>query len=110
MRKQKSRVFVVLLENSGTLDSYFLWRVKDVETQQADLKYEVMRGGNIELRDYTIQMLKAAGCAVRFYDVQDKHWKQYSGEGGLIVVSGNRSGDWGLPSLEEFERDYLRVL
>jgi len=108
MRRTKSRVHAVLLENEREIQLYSLIRIKDVETEKAELsirRVDGWRGGDGEL---LIETLIACGVAVRFFDKDEKVWKQAT-EDGITVVRGTDNGSWASPDVDEFEQEYLSV-
>jgi len=111
MKRIRSKTFAVLLMEGERLGAYFLARQRDEDTDTRspfylDIEPCKTTWGRQD-QNNLIMILVAAGIAVRFFDEEERQWMQLILGGEYIQVSGNRDGSWGVPSLEDFERDYL---
>lgn len=105
----KSRTFAVIINVGSSLGFYFLHK----ETRDGESKLKVkfkVSPLDSKNKDALISLLSDAGLTVRFYDHEEKQWMDMSASVGYVPAPGNRDGTWGKPSLEEFERDYLKVV
>lgn len=124
MATRKSKTFAVL-PNTGALDVFFLWREQQTEDpsitldgsptwigqQRKDLKWQQTRTPwPTADRDKLIELLSKAGLTVRYFDPEEKKWMEQSLSAGLQPAPGTgREPSWTVPTLEEFERDYLQA-
>ena len=115
MRVSISRRFAVLVENGGRLVAvHFLWRrteFQDDGSAVSRLHHGVEKfstTGGMD-RDHLISLLRKADLTVRFYERDERAWMQHSLRDGLEPANGNRDGTWGVPDLETFESEYLRI-
>jgi len=109
VRKNRSRTFAVLVTKGDVLDVYVLYRRIDIETDEVNLITKRVQGWSAKDADQLILTLNCAGTVCRFYDDEEKVWKQASEIGGVSVVRGSKDGSWGIPDVDEFESDYLAV-
>jgi len=56
-----------------------------------------------------IKILVDAGFRVRFYETDQRHWMEQHPDLGVFSVPGNPDGSWGIPSSEEYLKNYLGI-
>jgi len=113
VRYMKSRSFVVLIwrgPNLHTAHTLFRWRQVEPLGGVKLVHQEMEIPVDIKDRDWIIGLLKKAGVTVRFYDPLERKWMDDSIQYGLVSVRGSRDGQWGAPTLEEFEDDYVQAV
>jgi len=119
-RLQRSKTFAVLTENGGIMDVFYLHRITATSdsrvkaesyepNKKLEWKHHRTPWPTSEYRDHLIETLTKAGLTVRYFDHEEKRWMDNSLETGLTPAPGPRDGQWGIPDLDTFERDYLRA-
>jgi len=109
LREEASRLFVILVQDGGSLDINFLQLIKDHETDRKKLVKKLQKGWKVEHRDQIVKLVVAMGGAVRYYDYEEKVWCQQTVWNGLNKIRGMENGEWKSPGLCEFEDEYLTV-
>lgn len=108
-RVRKSRAFAIVLDQPEYLGFYFLQKV---ETED-DLPKLILRDHYVPSgleKDDLIELLKKVGLTVRFYDREEKCWKEVSEDRGVEAVPGPRDGTFGLPqNTQDFDQFFLRL-
>lgn len=108
---RKSRTFAVLLDMNGA-GFYFIYKksyVEDGMPKSALVYYTHEIKGTLST-DEMIDLMKKAGCTVRFFDKEEKKWMDTSTQFGTVPAPGHRDGSWTFPLLEEFDKEYLKVV
>jgi len=113
VRFMKSRSFVVLIwrgPNLHTAHTLFRWRQVEPPGGTKLVHQEMEIPIDIADRDWIISLLKKTGVTVRFYDPLERKWMDESTQYGLVSVRGSRDGQWGAPTIDEFEDDYVQAV
>jgi len=93
-----------------TAHTLFRWRQIDSPGGEKLVHHTMEIPVDIKERDWLIEMVKKCGVTVRFYDSLERKWMDDSIQFGLVSVRGSRDGQWGAPTLEEFEDDYVQAV
>jgi len=99
MNRELPARYVVLVHSQ----LFYMWRSR----QEGEMRLGMSVISSEIPEEDKVQLLVRAGCRVRYYDEEGKEWVEESLEDGVRVVSGSRDGTWGVPSLEQFEKEYL---
>lgn len=107
----KSRTFVVIQRVGDRLKATTLIRL----TSSANGSKKLLQKTTIlpwppEDQSAIVNFVADIGATARYYDPGERIWLDYSTSRGLVPAPGSADGTWGVPSLEEFEEDYLPIV
>ena len=112
-KQTKSPTFAVLPFRQGQIQDVFFYHIVRIHGQlqidEALQEKYLATGFGVGERDQIIELLKAAGITVRYYDPEEKKWMDQSISGGLEPAPGQRDGSWVQPDLPTFKKEYLGV-
>jgi 2-hydroxychromene-2-carboxylate isomerase len=113
----KSRTFAVVISSPDASGSrlqpeqvHFLYRLTSGGLSQLLHKATDIRNWHLLDEAELVEFLKNAGLTVRHFNKGESQWQDTSTQLGIVRAPGNRDGSWGVPTLLEFERDYLPTI
>lgn len=104
----RSRTFVIFPPQDRNDQIYFLVKLT-IENYPAIVVDHYSKAPQVEER-YLIQLLLKGGMTVRSYSKEEKCWFDESQRYGVVRAPGSKDGTWGIPTLEEFDREYLAII